>query len=137
MPLCRKEGNPFNTTVILTPQAAPSQSPMVSESPEGVSWPRYNGPSNQITVMPGNAKSKSFFSGKTILWIAVAGASIVIMLLMCLLLPRLCRSKRRSDLLPKENHPGANKSSAGHRRFDNYSAQPSNRTETGIYSLSF
>ncbi|KAJ7946927.1 Kinase [Quillaja saponaria] len=71
IPNFRKDGNPFNTTIIPSPPAA-SPSPVAGPpSSEEVPWKQANGPSESHTPTITNARKS--FTAKRIIWIAVAG----------------------------------------------------------------
>lgn len=97
--ICRKDGNPFNTTII--PSA-----PALAPSPFAVAPVTVGPPTRQAgagqPLWPGTPESsdgaRSFFSAKRIIWIVIIGTGILVALGFCLLVS-IClkRSKRRED----------------------------------------
>ncbi|KAM1762543.1 hypothetical protein ACFX12_005178 [Malus domestica] len=95
IPNFRKDGNPFNTTIIPSPlPPAPSfvaGAPTSSQLP----WQQANGPSSPAMLT--TARTRKFFTTKTVMWIAIGGIGIlvVIVLILCLLV-RCFKGRRRS-----------------------------------------
>uniref|UniRef100_A0A9I9CRH1 Protein kinase domain-containing protein n=1 Tax=Cucumis melo TaxID=3656 RepID=A0A9I9CRH1_CUCME len=99
IPNFRKDGNPFNTTII--PSA-----PALAPSPFAVAPVTVGPPTRQAgagqPLWPGTPESsdgaRSFFSAKRIIWIVIIGTGILVALGFCLLVS-IClkRSKRRED----------------------------------------
>ncbi|POO03652.1 Tyrosine-protein kinase [Trema orientale] len=129
VPNFRKDGNPFNTSIILSPQAAPSPSPAQAPSPGEPLWKHVNGPSSPIT--PKSADAKKFLSTKAIIWIGVAGISVVIAVLLCLLLSRFFKAKRR-DKIAKKHYFDTYKGSSKKPKYDESSLRQSNQMETEV-----
>ncbi|CAM8992994.1 unnamed protein product [Rhodiola kirilowii] len=98
-------GNPFNTTIIPSPTtisplpASPGPSPGPSESVLVPSRPS-NGPSKPDTNAP---SKKTFFTTKNILWIALAGLAvfIVIAITICLFMSKSCKRLQPIERLGK------------------------------------
>ncbi|KAJ6377114.1 hypothetical protein OIU76_026143 [Salix suchowensis] len=75
IPNFRKDGNPFNTSIIPSPPPAISpfpSMPPVAEAPQK----QANGPSaSETPKFERSERSKGFYSSKRVVWIAVTGAS--------------------------------------------------------------
>ncbi|XP_068323610.1 protein STRUBBELIG-RECEPTOR FAMILY 3-like [Pyrus communis] len=92
IPNFRKDGNPFNITIIPSPLSpAPS---FVAGEPTSSQLPRQqaNGPSPAMLT---TARTRKFFTTKTVMWIAIGGILVVIVLILCLLV-RCFQGRRRS-----------------------------------------
>ncbi|XP_061363048.1 protein STRUBBELIG-RECEPTOR FAMILY 3-like [Gastrolobium bilobum] len=92
IPNFRKDGNPFNTTIILSPPAAAPSPVAMAPSPKESSWKVANSPSALTALMP--ASTRKSFIAKSIIWIAVAGFLIFIALGVCLFMI-WCFNRRR------------------------------------------
>ncbi|XP_022977885.1 protein STRUBBELIG-RECEPTOR FAMILY 3-like isoform X1 [Cucurbita maxima] len=112
IPNFRKDGNPFNTTII--PSA-----PALAPSPFAVAPVTAGRPTRQTgagqPLSSGSSESdggRSFFSGKRIVWIVIIGAVILVALGACILLS-VClkrRSKHREEMkMVRENADMASK----------------------------
>ncbi|XP_062096421.1 protein STRUBBELIG-RECEPTOR FAMILY 3-like [Humulus lupulus] len=127
VPNFRKEGNPFNTTIIPSPLEAPTPSPAAqAPTSEELPWKHVNGPSSTITTR--TIQSKKFLTAKAIIWIAVAGFLIVIALLLCITLSRCIKAKRR-DKLAGEHYFESYKGSSEKPKPGESSLQQSSRME--------
>ncbi|KAJ4849660.1 hypothetical protein Tsubulata_019856 [Turnera subulata] len=92
IPTFRKEGNPFNTTPILSPSPPPAIPPSLSTPPfaessqKQANWPfsSNNSPSG---------KSSNFFTTRKVIGIAVLGAAIIVFLGICC----ICYKRRKSE----------------------------------------
>ncbi|KAJ4849659.1 hypothetical protein Tsubulata_019854 [Turnera subulata] len=92
IPTFRKDGNPFNTTPILSPSPPPaippsSSTPPFAESPQKqANWPfsSNNSPPE---------KSSNFFTTRKVIGIAVLGAAIIVFLGICC----ICYKRRKSE----------------------------------------
>ncbi|XP_022142205.1 protein STRUBBELIG-RECEPTOR FAMILY 3-like isoform X2 [Momordica charantia] len=99
VPNFRKDGNPFNTTIIPSaPALAPSPFAL---APVTVGQPTSQTGSGQpfSSGTPESDGASGFFSTRRIMWIAIIGTVIVVALGSCLLVP-IClkrRSKHRED----------------------------------------
>lgn len=124
----RKDGNPFNTTPILPPQAA---SPARAPSPEEPLWRQTNGPTSART--PTSGGERKLLTSKMIIWIAVAGTLIVIALLLCLLLRKCCRTKRKDENSNK-HYVDAHKDSSVRHKHGESALQQSIQMETGNFT---
>ncbi|KAJ1434778.1 Serine-threonine/tyrosine-protein kinase, catalytic domain [Sesbania bispinosa] len=82
IPNFRKDGNPFNTTIIPSPPAAAPSPVAMAPSPEESPWKVANSPSALTALMPANT-GKSFIA-KNVIWIAGACFLIFIALGICL-----------------------------------------------------
>ncbi|KAI4296650.1 hypothetical protein L6164_036594 [Bauhinia variegata] len=100
IPNFRKDGNPFNTSIILLPPA-PSPSP-VDVVPSPGEAPRKSAYSPLASEAPISATSQKFFKAKNVIYIAVGGFLILIALGVCLFM-LLC-FKRRSDSKSAKRH---------------------------------
>ncbi|XP_024030006.1 protein STRUBBELIG-RECEPTOR FAMILY 3 isoform X1 [Morus notabilis] len=131
IPNFRKDGNPFNTTIIPTPQAAPSASPArAPSSPEEPLWHRVNGPSSSPIIVK-SGEPRRFLNAKAIVWIAITGVSIVATLILCLLFSRWFKAKRR-DKIAKEHYFDTYKGSTEKPKHDESSFPRSNQTDTEV-----
>ncbi|KAG6639717.1 protein STRUBBELIG-RECEPTOR FAMILY 3-like isoform X1 [Carya illinoinensis] len=108
IPHFRKEGNPFNTTVI---PSAPTAAPPLAAAPYSAKAPGLptNGPSITDIVSPtGDGK---FFTAKRVTWISVLGALILVACMLCLCMLR-CLKGRQGKKKNSERHDlGAYKAS--------------------------
>lgn len=98
IPNFRKDGNPFNTTII-------SSAPALAPSPFAVAPVTVGQPTRQTGAgqplssgTPGSNGARTFFSVKRIIWIVIIGTAILLALGFCLLVS-IClkRSKHRED----------------------------------------
>ncbi|GMN50877.1 hypothetical protein TIFTF001_020030 [Ficus carica] len=127
VPNFRKDGNPFNTTIIPAPQAAPPVSLAPARAPSSPKEPIWNhviGPSSSPIILTSGESTKKFLTAKAITWIAVAGISIVVAFLLCLLLPKWLKAKQR-DKIAKEPYFNANKGSTEKLKYDGSTFQRS------------
>ncbi|RDX68899.1 Protein STRUBBELIG-RECEPTOR FAMILY 3, partial [Mucuna pruriens] len=92
IPNFSKNGNPFNTTIIPSPAAAPAPIAMAS-SPQESPWKVAYGPSALTAPVP--ASTRKSFIAKSIIWIAGAGFLVFIVLGVCLIMLRCV--KRRPE----------------------------------------
>ncbi|VVA23545.1 PREDICTED: STRUBBELIG-RECEPTOR FAMILY [Prunus dulcis] len=99
IPNFRKDGNPFNTTIIPSPPApAPSflaRAPSSYEQP----WKKANGPSSPVTL--NSATPRKFLTAKTVTGIAVGGILVLIVFILCLLVR--CFKGRREKKKAKQH----------------------------------
>ncbi|BBH00842.1 STRUBBELIG-receptor family 3 [Prunus dulcis] len=99
IPNFRKDGNPFNTTIIPSPPApAPSflaRAPSSYEQP----WKQANGPSSPVTL--NSATPRKFLTAKTVTGIAVGGILVLIVFILCLLVR--CFKGRREKKKAKQH----------------------------------
>ncbi|KAF3451538.1 hypothetical protein FNV43_RR07633 [Rhamnella rubrinervis] len=124
IPNFRKDGNPFNTTPILPPQTAP---PARAPSPGEPLWRHANGPTS--ARMPTSGGERKLLTSKMITWIAVAGTLIVLALLLCLLLRKCCRAKRK-DGNSNKHYVDAHKDSNVRPKYGGSALQQSIQMET-------
>ncbi|XP_019418905.1 PREDICTED: protein STRUBBELIG-RECEPTOR FAMILY 3-like isoform X2 [Lupinus angustifolius] len=108
IPNFRKDGNPFNTTIIPSPPApAPTPSPAPSPlamapSPGGSPWRAATSPS---TIAPVQASARKSSIPKRVIWIAGAGFLILVALGACLfMLWSFKRSKKKNDKKNDKKH---------------------------------
>ena len=118
--LCRKDGNPFNTTTApLPPPTSPLMSPL-KPPPAGPAPPFFKAPDTQNT--PGkqadgpsptkesnSGKSKKSLTTKQVVGISVAGFFVVIVLVLgvLLLIPKFSRRREMDDRFSKRHQIGA------------------------------
>lgn len=94
--LYRREGNPFNTTILPSPPAALPPSIAWPPSPLEASNGPVGGPSS--LELPQWSKARKFWTNKRVTWIAVAGLIAVVVLGGLLLLVwGYCKGKKTSD----------------------------------------
>ncbi|KAK7302727.1 hypothetical protein RJT34_13623 [Clitoria ternatea] len=91
IPNFRKDGNPFNTTVLPSPPAAAPAPVSMAPSPKQSPWRVANGPSSQRSPMP--AHTRKSFIAKSVIWIAGAGFLIFIALGVCLFMFWCCKTR--------------------------------------------
>ncbi|KAI5570551.1 hypothetical protein BDE02_11G037200 [Populus trichocarpa] len=95
IPNFRKDGNPFNTSIIPSPPPAISPFPSlppVAEAPQK----QANGPSASVTLK--SERSKGFFASKRVIWIAVIGVVVIIIILgLCLLMSTCCKGRKANE----------------------------------------
>jgi hypothetical protein len=118
--LCRKDGNPFNTTTAPLPSpTSPLMSPL-KPPPAGPAPPFFKAPDTQNT--PGkqadgpstteesnSGKSKKSLTTKQVVGISVAGFFVVIVLVLgvLLLIPKFSRRREMDDRFSKRHQIGA------------------------------
>ncbi|CAJ1936378.1 unnamed protein product [Sphenostylis stenocarpa] len=102
MPNFRKDGNPFNTTVIPSPPAASPAPVAMAPSPEKSPWKVANNPSATTIKAPIPAIAERSFKTKKLVWIVAAGFLLFIALGVCLLM--LWCFKRRSENKSYKKH---------------------------------
>ncbi|KAK2447204.1 protein STRUBBELIG-RECEPTOR FAMILY [Trifolium repens] len=94
----RKDGNPFNTTIIPSPPVAVAAAPLpaaIGRSPEESPWNVAYSPSSDFTApMPGNVK-KSFLA-KYAIWIVGAGLLIFIVIGICIFMACCCKKESKN-----------------------------------------
>ncbi|KAK6917491.1 Leucine-rich repeat-containing N-terminal, plant-type [Dillenia turbinata] len=102
IPNFRKEGNPFNTTVLPSPSITPPPSPLpVSPSPKVAPGPIAKPPYLPWQPIPDSTGEGSFFTMKRIIWIAIAGVLVLsaLVLVPSLYLTACCKkNKVKSDV---------------------------------------
>ena len=103
--LCRKDGNPFNTTIIPSPPAAAPAPEAMAPSPEKLPRKAANSPSMTVKA-PMPAIARRSFKAKSIVWIAGAGILIFIALGIGVCLFMLWCLKRRPRNKNNEKHDG-------------------------------
>ncbi|KAK4259949.1 hypothetical protein QN277_006225 [Acacia crassicarpa] len=93
IPNLRKDGNPFNTTVIPSPPAAAPAPVTMAPSPAKAPWNVENNPVTLVAPIP--ASSRKSFISKNVIWFAIAGFLVFIALGVCLFM--LWCLKRRPE----------------------------------------
>ncbi|KAL6991003.1 hypothetical protein U1Q18_009124 [Sarracenia purpurea var. burkii] len=104
---CRRDGNPFNTTVIpSSPAFPPSPTPSGAPFPELTPRQQAFGPSAAITT--NSSKGGNFLTTKRVTWIATAGLLIfiVIVLGLCLFIFRCCKRSQLASKTYKKHEMG-------------------------------
>ncbi|XP_047164414.1 protein STRUBBELIG-RECEPTOR FAMILY 3-like isoform X1 [Vigna umbellata] len=102
IPNFRKDGNPFNTTIIPSPPAASPAPLAMAPSPEISPWKVANSPSATTIKAPIPATAERSFRTKKLVWIVGAGFLIFIALGVCLLM--LWCFKRRPENRSYKKH---------------------------------
>uniref|UniRef100_A0A6M2EQS4 Protein kinase domain-containing protein n=1 Tax=Populus davidiana TaxID=266767 RepID=A0A6M2EQS4_9ROSI len=93
IPNFRKDGNPFNITIILSPP--PALSPFPGKLPAAEApWKHANG--TYASEPPKYERSKGFFTSNRAIWIAVTGVVVIIILGSCLLISTCYRGRKES-----------------------------------------
>ncbi|KAJ6725059.1 PROTEIN STRUBBELIG-RECEPTOR FAMILY 3-LIKE ISOFORM X1 [Salix viminalis] len=111
IPNFRKDGNPFNTSIIPSPPPAISpfpSMPPVAEAPQK----QANGPSASETPKSERSeRSKGFYASKRVIWIAVIGAVVIIIILgLCLLMSTCCKGRKANEEDNERHNVGVYKS---------------------------
>ncbi|KAL5162793.1 Protein STRUBBELIG-RECEPTOR FAMILY 3 [Glycine soja] len=101
IPNFRKDGNPFNTTIIPSPPAASPEPAAMAPSPEKSPWKVTHNPSDTIKAPIPAIAGRSFKTTKLV-WIVGAGFLIFIALGVCLLM--LWCFKRRQENKKYKKH---------------------------------
>ncbi|KAK0579465.1 hypothetical protein LWI29_026710 [Acer saccharum] len=116
-----KDGNPFNTTIILSPPAALPPSP--AEAPSSGEEPKIqtDGPSAIYIPNSKSSTARKFSTTTVVIWVAVTGALILFALGVCLFMWRCCKCRQKSGDAEMDNVEKSNDSKA--------SIQPSSRLE--------
>ncbi|XP_011043251.1 PREDICTED: protein STRUBBELIG-RECEPTOR FAMILY 3 isoform X5 [Populus euphratica] len=108
IPNFRKDGNPFNTSIIPSPPPAISPFPSlppVAEAPQK----QANGPSAPVTLK--SERSRGFFASKRVIWIAVIGLVVIIIILgLCLLMSACCKGRKANEEDNERHNVGVYKS---------------------------
>ncbi|XP_051128897.1 protein STRUBBELIG-RECEPTOR FAMILY 3-like [Andrographis paniculata] len=95
IPSFRKDGNPFNTTVLPSPPALSPSSPSVAPSPHSGADIPHSPPSSFPDS--GNKTSKKVVANKFV-WISIAGLLVIVLVLVsCLCIHRCCKAAVTSD----------------------------------------
>lgn len=105
IPNFRKDGNPFNTTIIPSPPtSAPSPSPLGVQPPKKANDKQANGPSASYF-----SREKSSSASTSIIWTSVAGVLICIIIALGLwfLMSRCCKDRLVDDKTVKRHEMGA------------------------------
>lgn len=146
---CRKDGNPFNSTVApsqppmssVTPPPAPpffgprpvSGSPPVSRTPPSQHTPgkQADGPSASEDSNSGRKKSSST---KKIVWISIAGVLLFVILALVFLrfMPRCIKRRDEADRIFKRHQVDAYRDNREEPRNNGTLALPTNQMEKGI-----
>ncbi|KAI9198794.1 hypothetical protein LWI28_022238 [Acer negundo] len=121
IPNFRKDGNPFNTTIILSPPAAlppsPAEAPSSGEEPKN----QTDGPSAIDIPNSKSSTARKFSKTTMVIWVAVTGALILFALGLCLFMWRCCKCRQKSRDAEMDNVEKSTDSKA--------SMQPSSRLE--------
>lgn len=127
--LCRKDGNPFNTTVIaLPPTAIP---PSIASAPTSQA-PRDQADAPSTSEMTNSAKAKKFWRTRRVIWVALSAVAILCALGCSLFMWRYCKS-RRVNRDAEKNTAGAYKGPGEKPNYKNSSLQPSVQVEEGTF----
>ncbi|XP_041027203.1 protein STRUBBELIG-RECEPTOR FAMILY 3-like isoform X2 [Juglans microcarpa x Juglans regia] len=107
IPIFRKDGNPFNTTVI---PSAPTAAPPRAAAPYSAKAPGLptNGPA--IPDILSSTEDGKFFTAKRVTWISVLGALILVACMLCLCMLR-CLKGRQGKKNSERHDLGAYKAS--------------------------
>ncbi|KAF7840244.1 protein STRUBBELIG-RECEPTOR FAMILY 3-like [Senna tora] len=99
IPNFRKDGNPFNTTIIPSPPAAAPlpMAPSLQEAP----WKVANSPSTMEASIPANARNTKSFIAKKVIWIAIAGMIMFVTLGVCLFLLWCIKRRQKNENVKK------------------------------------
>ncbi|KAL5774562.1 hypothetical protein ACOSP7_012119 [Xanthoceras sorbifolium] len=126
IPIFRKDGNPFNTTIIPSPPVAlppsPAEAPSSGEAPGN----QADGPS--AIEIPKSLRARKLSKTTLVIWVAVIGASVLFALGVCLFMWRCCKSSQRSRDAERNNvdtYKGVGEKSND----DKASLRPSSRVE--------
>ncbi|XVF25868.1 hypothetical protein REPUB_Repub13aG0250900 [Reevesia pubescens] len=96
IPNFRKDGNPFNTTILPSPPAALPPFIALAPSPFEGSRGQAGGPSS--IELPQWAKERKFWTNKRVIWIAAAGLIALVLLGgLLFLVCRCCKGNQNSD----------------------------------------
>ncbi|KAL5772514.1 hypothetical protein ACOSQ2_012438 [Xanthoceras sorbifolium] len=126
IPIFRKDGNPFNTTIIPSPPVAlppsPAEAPSSGEAPGN----QADGPS--AIEIPKSLRARKLSTTTLVIWVAVIGASVLFALGVCLFMWRCCKSSQRSRDAERNNVDAYK--GVGEKSNDNKaSLRPSSRVE--------
>ncbi|KAH9748526.1 protein STRUBBELIG [Citrus sinensis] len=129
IPNFRKDGNPFNTTVIALPPTAipPSIAPA----------PTFQAPGDQADApsafeMTNSAKAKKFWTTKRVIWVALSAAAILCALGCSLIMWRYCKTRRVNR--DAEKNTGTYKGPGEKPNYKNSPLQPSGQVEEVVKS---
>ncbi|XP_027917826.1 protein STRUBBELIG-RECEPTOR FAMILY 3-like [Vigna unguiculata] len=103
IPNLRKDGNPFNTTIIPSPPAASPAPLAMAPSPAISPWKVANNPSATTIKAPMPAIAERSFRTKKLVWIVGAGFLIFIALGVCLLMLWFFKRKPENKSYKKHN----------------------------------
>ncbi|GAY34416.1 hypothetical protein CUMW_011300 [Citrus unshiu] len=124
IPNFRKDGNPFNTTVIALPPTVipPSIAPA----------PTFQAPGDQADApsafeMTNSAKAKRFWTTKRVIWVALSAAAILCALGCSLFMWRYCKTRRVNG--DAEKNTGTYKGPGEKPNYKNSPLQPSGQVE--------
>lgn len=109
IPNFRKDGNPFNTTILPPPPTSPPTSPPSSAPampPPSLGIANWTASSPETLTPPG---SSNFFTNKRIVWILIAGVILLaaIALGLCLLKSRCCGGRQVTYKMTSRDKLGA------------------------------
>ncbi|KAL6333399.1 hypothetical protein AAG906_028584 [Vitis piasezkii] len=109
IPNFRKDGNPFNTTILPPPPTSPPTSPPSSAPampPPSLGIANWTASSPETLTPPG---SSNFFTNKRIVWISIAGVILLaaIALGLCLLKSRCCGGRQVTYKMTSRDKLGA------------------------------
>lgn len=132
---CRREGNPFNTTIIPSPPASsPSLPPSIAPSPHIAPTKRANGPS--ASQLPQFGREVHNSTTKSVSWIAIAGLLAVVLLALglCALMFKCCKRRKLKEKTMKKYEMGAF-GALGHKQ-DQSLSMPHYQVDRGKFTLS-
>uniref|UniRef100_A0A5B7BSE8 Protein kinase domain-containing protein n=1 Tax=Davidia involucrata TaxID=16924 RepID=A0A5B7BSE8_DAVIN len=136
IPNFRRDGNPFNTTIIPTPPAIPpspsspsSPSSSRAPSPEVTSGTQANGPS--VPETPNSARGGKVLTTTRVTWIAIAGFLIFIVfaLGLWLFMSRCCKGRQATNKFSKRHEMVAHNDPKEKPEHNEFLLKPSNFTE--------
>ncbi|XVF27692.1 hypothetical protein REPUB_Repub14bG0130800 [Reevesia pubescens] len=125
IPNFRKDGNPFNTTILPSPPAALPPFIAWAPSPSEGSRGAAGGPSSQ--ELPQWAKARTFWTNKRVIGIAAAGLiGLVVLGVLLLLVWRCCKGNKNSDRHGVNAYKGPNEKLS---QINKSSSEPTYQTE--------
>ncbi|KAI3456284.1 hypothetical protein Pfo_012947 [Paulownia fortunei] len=107
IPIFRRAGNPFNTTIIPSPPVSPPLlSPSEAPSTQSAPGAQVHGPSTSPFPESGREEKKN--TTNKITWIAIGGLLVVVVLVLglCFSMSRCCKGRRLSEKTAKRHEMG-------------------------------
>ncbi|OMO76510.1 hypothetical protein CCACVL1_15609 [Corchorus capsularis] len=128
IPNFRKDGNPFNTTILPSPPAA--LPPSIAWAPSPFGGPRVPNGEPSTAELPQWAKARKFWTNQRVIWIAVAGLVAILLLGVLLLLVWRCCKGRQGN--KNSDKPGVDAYEEGPKKLNQInksSSQPTYQTD--------
>ncbi|XP_022724034.1 protein STRUBBELIG-RECEPTOR FAMILY 3-like [Durio zibethinus] len=127
IPNFRKDGNPFNTTILPSPPLPAALPPFIARAPSPVEGSKEPAGGPFSPKLPQWAKARKFWTNKRVIWIAAVGLiALVVLGGLLLLVWRCCKGNKNSDRHGVNAHKGPSENLS---QINKSSSQPTYQTE--------